>query len=179
MPYINKEAPLSNFGSIINSLKSNFKFSELKINKSEFDNFIERVDYPLHYKSLFGAYHKEKLLEHFLSIKLLNFTKNEVFIDIAASQSYFADYIYKNLNFESYKQDIVYRRGISCSKQSSVPFVGGDAAELPFKNEHFTKMTLHCSLEHFENTADINFIREAERVLQKKWKNMYITSIFW
>ncbi|MCJ7445880.1 MAG: class I SAM-dependent methyltransferase [Methanotrichaceae archaeon] len=177
MAFINNEIPVSHFENIIEDLKSKFRFRHFIQNglafiyiKSEFNYFIENSHYPEKYRNFFNYYYVEKLFEHFISIKLLNFNKNDVFIDIAAQKSYFSDYIYKFYGIEAYKQDLDFRKGIFCSPDSAVPLVGGDAADLPFKDNYFTKMTLHCSIEHFENDSDIKFIREAERVLKKGGK---------
>lgn len=171
MSYIDEPPPLCNFEKIVTCLRNNFKFSEIEINKKEFINFYKELDswYPMNYKNLFDIFYAEKLFEHFVSIKLLEFNKKDVFIDIAASQSPFADYICNIYKCKAYKQDLIFENGIHYLN-NSLGIVGGNASKLPFRDEYFSKMTLHCSLEHFENKEDIDFIKEAQRVLKKNGK---------
>ena len=156
--------PICNFQQLVTDLRSTFDANNFVIDKQDFYNFVAESGYPEYYRLRFGKYYIEKLLEHYVSIKLSKFRKDDVFIDIAADQSYFADYISKTYDIEAYRQDIIYRKGIFSSP--SVPLVGGDAAILPFRDNYISRMTLHCSLEHFEGDSDILFLQEAERVLK-------------
>jgi SAM-dependent methyltransferase len=68
--------------------------------------------------------------------------------------------IYQNLyGCKTYKQDLQFKPGI----QGTV--IGGDASHMPLPGDFATHMGLHCSFEHFEGGSDIEFIREAGRVL--------------
>ena len=44
--------------------------------------------------------------------------------------------------------------------------VGSDAAAIPLPDASCDAMSLHCSFEHFEGTADSGFVREASRLLK-------------
>jgi len=156
--------PQTNFNEILGRLRSGFQFSEYEINEKDFSRFVNESKYPESYKNRFGSYYMEKLLEHYLSLKLLNINSNDVLIDIAADQSFFAEYVHRTYNIEAYQQDLIYPKGITSS--SSVPLVGGDAAVLPFRDNYFSVIPLHCSLEHFEQDSDILFMIEAQRVLK-------------
>jgi len=165
MLLMNQEEPQSNPEVILSELKKNFQVKDIFIDLIKFDEFCVSAGYPRSYGKLFGKYLREKLLEHYLSTILLDFSKNDRFIDIAASHSYFSEFISRK-GIESYKQDLIFPQGITVSRDSDVPLVGGSAADLPFRKNYITRMTLHCSIEHFEYLDDINYMTEASRVLQ-------------
>ncbi len=169
MPFMNLEEPKSDPAIILDALKSTFSVKDIRVDIDEFARFCDSLNYPPEYQMLFGGFLKEKLLEHYVSTILLNFSERDKFIDIAGSHSHYSTYVY-GMGIESYKQDLIYPAGISVSEDSAVPLVGGNAAELPFRDNYFTKMTLHCSIEHFEGDDDVNFMHEAARVLQPQGK---------
>jgi SAM-dependent methyltransferase len=83
-----------------------------------------------------------------------------VFVDLASEHSPVPD-IYKALTgCTSYRQDIMYPAGIQGDR------IGGDAAAMPVPDGFFTKAALTCSLEHFEQDADIRLFEELGRVLR-------------
>ena len=49
-----------------------------------------------------------------------------------------------------------------------------DAISMPFDDESISKIALHCAYEMFENDADINLIKEANRVLKPGGKMVII-----
>ena len=166
---MNQEEPQSNPDVILDELKNNFQVHDILIDLREFKKFCDSVCYPESYGKLFGNYLNEKLLEHYVSTILLDFSVNDRFIDIAASHSHYSEFIQKK-GIESYKQDLIFPKGITVSRDSDVPLIGGSAANLPFRDNYITRMALHCSIEHFEYLDDINYIIEASRVLQPKSK---------
>jgi SAM-dependent methyltransferase len=83
-----------------------------------------------------------------------------VYIDIASCSSPVPEIYHKLYGSTTYRQDIRYPEGINGN------VIGGDAAKMPIEDGFATKMALHCSFEHFENDADINFIKEADRTLK-------------
>jgi SAM-dependent methyltransferase len=90
---------------------------------------------------------------------LLDPSENDVYVDIASEGSPVPE-IYSNLfGTKVYRQDLAYPDGINEN------LIGGDAANMPVPDGFATKMALHCSLEHFEGTSDIGFIKEVSRVL--------------
>jgi SAM-dependent methyltransferase len=101
----------------------------------------------------------EKQLEYFISLKLLQLSSNSRYIDIASCMSLFPFYVKDVFGCEVYRQDMFYK---------TIPdryIIGGDASSMPFPERHFTHMTLHCSLEHFEGEADKCFMKEVARVI--------------
>ncbi len=109
---------------------------------------------------LYGPAFSEKALEHFLSFDLLALSSEDVVIDIASQWSPFPEIIRKKFGCTVYRQDLDYRPGLHGDR------IGGNAARLPLPDASVTKMSLHCSFEHFERKNDIAFVREAARVLK-------------
>jgi len=69
--------------------------------------------------------------------------------------------VYESIfGWEIYRQDLSYPEGIHGQE------IGGNAAHLPLPDESVHLMALHCSFEHFEDSADIEFIKEAQRILK-------------
>jgi hypothetical protein len=101
----------------------------------------------------------EKALEHYLSLELLRLTPDAVCVDVASQDSPFPDLVRSRLGCRVYRQDLEYPAGLHGDR------IGGDAAELPLPPDSVTAMTLHCSFEHFEGRSDVEFLREAARVL--------------
>lgn len=140
------------------------------------DHYINILDYKEYMRS--AEYHKfsnyyaggkagkfiEKSLEHYLAAKVLELSKNDIYIDIASANSPSAQIYRKLYGCRVYRQDLAYPEGINGS------CIGGDAGSMPIDDGFVTKMALHCSFEHFEGDADIRFIKEANRVLKKGGK---------
>src|SRR3990172_4153431 len=103
---------------LLEGLKTIVNIIPLKVNKNEFEQYISRWNYPKFYSKNMA----EKALEHFVSIKLLSFKKEDVFIDIASMNSPFPRIIEEFIGCRVYRQDLSYSRGINGQT------VGGDAA---------------------------------------------------
>jgi hypothetical protein len=102
----------------------------------------------------------EKSLEHYLAAQWLRLSPDDIYIDIASLTSPSADIYHRLYGCTTYRQDLVFPEGINGN------VIGGNAAGMPIPDGFATKMALHCSFEHFEGDADIQFIREAGRVLK-------------
>lgn len=112
-------------------------------------------------KQLNLASFTEKSLEHYLAVRLLELSPDDVYIDIANDYSPVPE-IYRELaGCNVYRQDISFPEGMHGN------VIGGNAGDLPLGEGFATKMALHCSFGHFEGDSDIRFIREAGRALQK------------
>ncbi|MCH8118436.1 MAG: glycosyltransferase [Planctomycetes bacterium] len=110
------------------------------------------------YKRLGDAF-IEKLLEHYLTYTLLEIKVGDVFIDVAASGSPWAD-ILSERGIESYRLDLSYERGINGRD------IGADASDTKLPDNFASVLTLHCAYECFMGDADRLFIKEAERILK-------------
>ena len=101
-----------------------------------------------------------KSLQHYLSIKYLNLSSDDVLMDVASHRSRFPDIAQCLIGCKVYRQDLYYPAGLNGN------FIGSNAANMPVPDGFCTKMTLHCSFELFEGESDTGFIREAARVLR-------------
>ncbi|MGH2366954.1 MAG: class I SAM-dependent methyltransferase [Chloroflexota bacterium] len=117
-------------------------------------------EYDRAYRMVYGASLPEKSLEHHLSLQCLCPGPDDVLIDIASATSPFPDIVRRLYGCAVYRQDLAYPAGLDGDR------IGGDAAHLPVPDGWATKLTLHCSFEHFEGDADIGFVREAARILR-------------
>ena len=154
--------------AIIDQLKQNgLCVADFKIDLDEFSQYLEKAQYtrfPNYYGGGKGLNFIEKSLEHYLAAKTLQISGNDVYIDIASSNSPAAEVYHKLYGCETYRQDLIFPRGIHRNT------IGGNASNMPITDGFATKMALHCSFEHFENDSDISFIKEASRVLRKGGK---------
>jgi ubiquinone/menaquinone biosynthesis C-methylase UbiE len=112
------------------------------------------------YEQEYGMLFTEKALEHYLSSKLLHPDKNDVFVDVAAASSPFYDLVEKKYRCRCFAIDL------NAPKTGDSRFIQCNATNMPFENASISKMALHCAFEMFENDDDINFIKEANRVLR-------------
>ena len=125
-----------------------------------FRAYLRDAPYPRAYVDSYGPVFVEKALEHYVSLELLGRSRFLEGIDIASCHSPFPEVVRSLTHVPIYRQDLDYPSEIGRF------VVGGSAGRLPFPGRFFKAMTLHCSLEHFEGTADTEFVREAARLLQ-------------
>jgi SAM-dependent methyltransferase len=107
-----------------------------------------------------GGMREQKLLEYFVSLDLLNARRGDVVIDIASEWSIFPDVLADLSGAEVYRQDLIYPPGIEGHR------IGGSASSMPVPDGFADRLVLHNAFEHFEGSADVDFIRESWRVLK-------------
>lgn len=147
--------------------KNNFNVADFEIDVTDYRHYIKNAEYhkfPSYYSGGKASNFIEKSLEHYLAAKLLNLSKDDVYIDIASRNSPTPEIYHKLYGCKVYRQDLVFPKGIHGN------VIGGDACNMLVKDGFATKMALHCSFEHFEHDSDIRFIEEAHRVLAKEGK---------
>jgi hypothetical protein len=137
------------------------------------DFAIDHEDYQAYFGSAryvedFPTYYAfnlpEKSLEHYIAAKLLQLDAEDVYIDIASEGSPVPEIYQRLFSSQTYRQDLAYPAGLHGNE------MGGNAANMPVPDGFASKMALHCSLEHFEQGADIGFVREVGRVLRSGGK---------
>lgn len=101
----------------------------------------------------------QKLLEHYVSHCEHNLKSDDIFIDIAASGSPYADILHLK-GIEAYRLDISYPAGIHDRK------IGANAAKTGLPGNFCNAMSAHCAFECFSGDADIKAIAEAGRILR-------------
>lgn len=148
--------------SICSSLKEccRIDIQKVSISKEAFNSYLKNSSYTKGYlSSVYADSFIEKALEHYLSLEILNLSMEDTLIDIASDISPFIEIAKSKYRCRVYRQDLYYPKGIHGN------IIGSRASQIPLPDDSVTKMTLHCSFEHFEGNEDIDFIREAGRLL--------------
>lgn len=139
---------------------------EFQLDIAAYQDYVKRAGYeqfdPYYRGEASGnAEHRsEKLLQHFISLELLDMQADDVYIDIASNTSPMRHIVKALYGCTVYSLDLSYPPGIDGE------LIGADAGAMPFPDESVSKMTLHCSFEHFAFGADSRFITECARVLR-------------
>ncbi len=133
----------------------------LKIDKKEYLEYFDKVNYTHNYPNYYVGNIIEKSFEQFLFIKECKPKTKDIIIDIASEGAIFPEILRKYYKCKVYAQDIMYPSGIHGDK------IGSDAAFIPLENETIDCASVLCSLEHFENYSDILFFKECIRLLKK------------
>jgi SAM-dependent methyltransferase len=144
--------------------KSKIPILSCKVDKDEYEHFLNKINYKKKYPRYYDFNFPEKTLEHFVAFKLLNLQKADKFIDIAAEKSPHSREFSRLTGCTGFRQDIMFRSGIHGRK------IGGDASEIPVPDNFFQAALAACSIEHFERDSDIRFMTEMVRVLSKGGK---------
>lgn len=132
-----------------------------ELDAEEFWRFKESCGYAADYVRYMGPeLLNEKLLEHFVSLKLLSPKSGETLIDIGSAESPFAEYVERTLGCSSYSLDLAYPDGVHGRK------IGASADAIPLETGSVDALTLHCTIDHFEGYCDSRFIHEAARVMR-------------
>jgi hypothetical protein len=130
------------------------------IDIEDYKNYFQKAAYSERYPDYYVDNIKEKSLEHYLSMKFLSLTGQDIFIDIASEHSPVSEIYSRLTGARTYSQDIMYPEGIHGNR------IGGDACAMPVPFEFATKVALTCSIEHFEGDADSSLFNELFRVLK-------------
>jgi ubiquinone/menaquinone biosynthesis C-methylase UbiE len=90
----------------------------------------------------------------------LNINENDLYIDVAAAGSPWAGTLNKK-GINSYRLDLTYPKGMHGIN------IGADASHTELPDEFASVLSLQCSYEHFMGDADIRFLKESSRILNK------------
>lgn len=134
-----------------------------EIDLPAFWTHVATTGYPRHYAAgpmADGGAYEQKLLEYFVSLDLLGIAASDVVIDVASERSLFPSVVRSMTGATVYRQDLIYPPGVDGDR------IGGDAAAMPIPDNFADKLVLHNAYEHFEGRADIDFLKEAWRVLK-------------
>lgn len=162
----NTPIPQTDYNKIEEDLKSlskrsHFDFKEFVVKGSEYYKFKDKFPVPPLYSV---SYKDKKVLEHFISYKLLDLKKGDFYIDVVSENSPFPKLFRKRLEVRAYSQDLMYKPGINKYD------IGSSAEKLPVNDETVDSISLQCAFEHFVGAIDTQFIHEVKRVLKKGGK---------
>lgn len=135
-------------------------YEPLTLSPKGFQHYLASCAYPTSYFGGLGIAYKEKALEHYLSLELLQINKDDVYLDVASSSSPFPGFVKESIGCKVYINDLNYPAGITEDWR-----IGSDATRLPLADDSISRATLHCSFEHFEGDSDTHLIWELSRVL--------------
>jgi len=153
--------PPPNYEKIKNDLESHgIEVVPYWVNISEFKDWLKKVNFPKEYIVSYGDIFIEKALEYYVSAKLLELNKEDIFIDVAAAHSPWFEIVEHMYGCTAYALDLIFPPGINGKR------IGADATAMPLPDGFASKMALHCAYETFEGDADIRFLAEAKRVLR-------------
>jgi hypothetical protein len=114
-----------------------------------------------HYEHM-GDLFIEKCLEHYLTFRYLDISVDDVYIDVASAGSPWARILNTKIGTKAYRLDLSYLRGINGID------IGADASDTKLQAEFASVLSLQCAYECFMCDADIVFLEEANRILNKK-----------
>jgi len=149
-------------------IANGFEVMDYDIDKADFTQWLHEVKFSKEYSKSYGDFFTEKALEHYLSSKLLDLNENDVFVDVAAARSPWYDLAEKRYKCRSFAVDL------HLSPKNDPRLIECNAIDTPFSDESTSKIALHCAYEMFENDADTNLIKEANRVLKPGGKMVII-----
>lgn len=141
--------------------------SDLEMDPAEFKQWLNLNLFPENYHGgKNGRVWDEKLLEHWLSLKLLDldsYSSQDIFLDVAAGNSPWTYILRDKFSLKAYAIDLVPTNlGFGVNEY----YLVGDATNMHFDPNSITGMALHCSYEMFMKASDTDLIVEMARVLK-------------
>jgi hypothetical protein len=134
----------------------------VEVDLQDFERWL--TDFPdirKHYANM-GNVFIEKCLEHYLTFTHLNITSGNVYVDIASSGSPWARTLCKRRGVRAYRLDLSFPKGIKGID------IGADASHTKLPDGFASILSLQCAYECFMGDADILFLGEASRILDRK-----------
>lgn len=132
-----------------------------ELNAEAFWKFKAECGYAGSYRAYMGPdLLNEKLLEHWVSLELLQLKLDDVLIDVGSAVSPFSVYVAQSVGCKAYSLDLDYPPGVNGNR------IGCSADSIPMPDQSVSAITLHCTIDHFEGNADRGFVREAARILR-------------
>ena len=145
---------------------SGLEMREFRFDLDDYYRYVRRADYDQ-----YGDYYRggltgdesrraDKLLQHYISIRLLEMDEGDVYIDVASNTSPMKSIVRELFGATSYSLDLIYEPGVHGDT------IGCDAGDTGLPPAFASKLSLHCSFEHFAYGGDWRFLREASGILR-------------
>jgi hypothetical protein len=145
-------------GEILSRL--NITCIDLNIDEQEFLSWQKQV-FPEGARLFKTPLHK-KLLELYVSYRLLNVMPEDVYLDAAGGQFSYASRV-------ACRKKIIQDLRISAKLKSFhgplVDYIESSSAAIPLPDQSVNSISCHHSFEHFQGTADMDFFDEVQRLL--------------
>jgi len=131
---------------------------------TSFHAFRRLSEYDGEYRLYAGTLEQclmEKALEHYISLILINPKPGMTGVDVGSCKSVLPILARRVYEVRYFEQDLAYPAGLNGDR------IGSSADAIPLPDTSVDFMTLHCTFEHFENDADVGFIKECARLLKQ------------
>ncbi|MCP4724269.1 MAG: class I SAM-dependent methyltransferase [bacterium] len=129
----------------------------------ESGKYLEWVD--KYYPQLPSELHEpkfKKLVEFYTSFHLLNPQSEDVFLDAAGG---IHSYLNRLECKKRYMQDMRISDELKNHLGSTIEYIDSNAAEIPLPDSGVDKISVHHSIEHFQQDSDTQFVKEVQRML--------------
>ncbi|MBX3569323.1 MAG: methyltransferase domain-containing protein [Rhizobiaceae bacterium] len=136
------------------------QFSHQDLSVADYESFLAGT-LPWHETIAKRRDHKKKL-ELFISHHLLGDRVGRRYLDAAGGGFSYAGTIDAQ---RSVLQDMEIRDTVKARVGSHVEYIESSLSEIPLPDGSIDAISVHHAFEHFQGTADIDFIREAQRIL--------------
>lgn len=137
---------------------------DFSVDPMEFENFVKNSGFPAEYHGgLSSGVYYEKLLEHFVALKLLSLdeARSSPYIDVAACDSPWAKLL-RDRGCEAYAIDLA-----RPTEYSFLPYYRQeDATHTTFADESIATASLQCAYEMFVGNHDTELLLEFSRILK-------------
>ncbi|MCI8314813.1 MAG: methyltransferase domain-containing protein [Lachnospiraceae bacterium] len=148
--------------------------------KIEFTMFEQTLDFSKEYYKSFNRRYRRKMMEYYFVSKILDFdhwNTGDIYLDIASASSPFAMYLREKKGINAYALDL--EQGAYKDKEY---YLQEDATHMHFGNNAVAAISMQSGFEMFVGKTDIDFIKEAGRVLKPEGKvvilPLYMYTIF-
>ena len=160
-------------------LTLNISVEEATVDISDFEDWLKKFPAILKAYQGMGNAVIEKCMEHYLTYKTLRISKDDVYIDIAAAGSPWAEVLNsrtedkktedRNQRTEDRRQRVrAYRLDLSYPDGIKGINIGADAGNTKLPDNFASVLSLQCAYECLMGDADVLFIKEASRILNEK-----------
>ena len=139
-PFAKKQSKLTRLD--YKKIKERFELSGIevisyKINVAEFQKWLNEADFPESYRNSYSDVFIEKALENYVGARLLELSKEDILIDVAAGSSPWFEIAERMYGCTAYALDLAFPKGINGKK------IGADATNMPLPDGFATKMWLY------------------------------------
>jgi hypothetical protein len=141
-------------------VKEGIPVEDVDLDTADFKNWLEDFHELHKYYRFEGRLRIEKCLEHYLIYRYLDIATDDVYIDVAAAKSPWAEILNKK-GIISYKLDASYSEGMHGIK------IGADAVRTGLPEAFAGVISMQCAYECLSGEKDIKFFKEADRILKR------------
>ena len=139
---------------------------DYRADPAKFRTFQAAGHFPTDYHGgVDGPVWDEKLLEHFIAAELLELFRygaDDVYVDVAAATSPWVHGLRSQVGLRAYAIDLI---AIPAAYRNLPYYRQENATQTQFETASVKGASLHCAFEMFAGQDDMQFVREAARIL--------------